>query len=120
MSCGMAVLRSLWGLAQRVRVAPEPVPLPARVAPPAPPTHPALPATATRFEQLEQAVWAHYRPVVCAAVSAALADEAAAQRAAARPLCCGQPMRRHDARAVTWRTTSVPAPFRSLWFGRAA
>jgi len=100
----MLGLRSLWGLAQRVRVAPEPVPLPDRVARPAPPTRPTLPATATRFEQLEQAVWARYRPVVCAAVSAALADEATAQRAAARPLCCGQPMRRHDARAVTWRT----------------
>ena len=104
MSCGMAVLGSLWGLAQRVRVAPEPVPRSARVAPPAPLARPTLPATAPRFEQLEQAVWARYRPVVCAAVSAALADEAAAQRAAARPVCCGHPMRRHDARAVTWQT----------------
>lgn len=104
MSCGMAVLRSLWGLAQRVRVAPEPVPRPDRVAPPAPPARPTLPATPTRFEQLEQAVWARARPDVCAAVIAALAEEAAAQRAAARAICCGQPMRRHDARAVTWRT----------------
>jgi hypothetical protein len=103
-SGGMGGLRSLWGLAQRVRVAPDPVPRPDRVAPPAPPTRPTLPATASRFEQIEQAVWARARPVVCAAVSAALAEEAAAQRAAARPICCGRPMRRHDARTVTWRT----------------
>ena len=49
MSCGMAVLGSLWGLAQRVRVAPEPVPRSARVAPPAPLARPTLPATAPRF-----------------------------------------------------------------------
>ena len=42
------------------------------------------------------------RPQVCAAVTAALADEATAQRASARPVCCGQPMRRHAARAVSW------------------
>jgi hypothetical protein len=100
----MGVLRSLWGLAHRVRVAPESVPRPDRIAPPAPPVHPTLPATATRFEQIEQTVWARHRPVVCAAVSGALADEAAAQRAEARPICCGHPMRRHDARAVTWQT----------------
>ena len=64
----------MWGLAQRVRVAPEPVLRPNRGAPPAPPVRPTLAATATRFEQLEQAVWARYRPVVCAAVRAALAE----------------------------------------------
>ena len=100
----MGAMRSLWGLVQRARVAPEPLPHPDRVAPPSPPVRPTLAATATRFEQLEQAVWAQYRPVMCAAVSAALADEAAAQRAAARAICCGRPMRRHDARGVTWQT----------------
>jgi hypothetical protein len=100
----MGVLQSLWGLAQRVRVAPEPVPRPPRVAPAAPVARPTVPATATRFEQIEQAIWGRHRPAVCAAVSAALAEEAAAQRAAARPICCGHPMRRHDARPVTWRT----------------
>ena len=100
----MRVPQSLWGLAQRVRVAPEPGLPPKRMAFPAPAVRPTLPATATRFEQVEQAVWAHYRPIVCAAVSAALADAAAVQRAAARAICCGHPMRRHDARAVTWQT----------------
>lgn len=100
----MGVRQSLWGLAQRVRVAPEPVARPAPVAPPAAPVWPTLAATATRFEAIEQAVWARYRPVVCAAVSAALADEAAAQRAQGQAICCGQPMSRHDGRPVSWRT----------------
>jgi hypothetical protein len=100
----MAALTSLWSLVRRVRVEAEPVRRPDPVAGPAPPTRPTLAATATRFEQIEQAVWARLRPTVCAAVTAALADEAAAQRAAARAVCCGQPMRRHDARAVTWGT----------------
>ena len=100
----MRGLTSLWDLARRVRVVAEPVVPLVPVAVPAPPARPVLAATASRFEQLEQAVWARMRPQVCAAVTAALADEAATQRATARPVCCGQPMRRHDARAVSWLT----------------
>lgn len=94
----------MWGLAQRVRVVPECVPYPTRMAPAPPLVRPTLPATATRFEQIEQTVWADLRPTVCAAVNAALADAVTTQRAAARPRCCGQPMRRHDARVVHWQT----------------
>ncbi|HEY6354150.1 MAG TPA: ISKra4 family transposase [Burkholderiaceae bacterium] len=100
----MRALPSLWGLVQRVRVKAEPVLRAERGSIPTTPTRPALAATATRFEHIEQAVWARWRPQVCAAVTAALTDEAAAQRAAPRPLCCGRPMRRHDARAVSWLT----------------
>lgn len=65
---------------------------------------PPLAAGASRFEQIEQAVWARLRPAVCAAVTAALAEEATAVRTRARPICCGHPMRRHDARPVSWWT----------------
>ncbi len=100
----MGALASLWSLAQRVRVVAEPPARRAVVAPPPARPRPTLAATASRFEQIEQAVWAHWRPRVCAAVIAVLADEGAAARAAARPICCGQPMRRHDARPVAWLT----------------
>ncbi len=100
----MRAWTSLWTLAQRVRVVAEPVVAAPPVPRPAPPVRPTMAATATRFEQIEQAVWAQMRPAVCAAVTAALADEAAALRTAARPICCGQPMRRHEARAVSWLT----------------
>ena len=106
----MRALTSLWTVARRVRVVAEPVVPAAPIAAPAPPARPNLAATAARFEQIEHAVWARMRPQVCAAVTAALADEAAAQRAATRPICCGHPMRRHDARAVSWLT----------WVGRVA
>lgn len=100
----MRALASLWSLAQQVRVVAETPPPREGVAPPPAPPRPTLAATPSRFEQLEQAVWARWRPQVCAAVIAALADEAAAARVAARPICCGQPMRRHDARPVSWLT----------------
>jgi len=100
----MATLTSLWSLVQRVRVVSASAPPPAPVPPRPPPAYPTLAPTATRFEQIEQAVWARLRPTVGAAITAALAEEAAAQRAAAHPICCGQRMRRHDARAVTWLT----------------
>ena len=100
----MSALASLWSLVQRVRVVAEPPPRSASVAPPPAPTRPTLAVAPSRFEQIEQAVWARWRPQVCAAVTAALVEEATTLRAGVRPLCCGQPMRRHDTRAVSWLT----------------
>jgi hypothetical protein len=99
----MRALASLWSLARRVRVVADALP-PRDVAPAPEAQRPALAATPSRFEQIEQAVWARWRPQVCAAVVAALAEEVAAVRTAARPICCGQPMRRHAARPVSWLT----------------
>ena len=100
----MRALASLWSLVQRVRVVTETPPRREVVAPSPAPLRPTLAASASRFEQIEQAVWARWRPQVWAAVVAALAEEAAAGRAAARPICCGRPLRRHDARSVSWLT----------------
>ncbi len=79
------------------RVAPRPVPV-------APPTRPRLAAQAPSFVQLEREVWDRFRPQVRAAVDAALAARATAEATAARPICCGQAMRRHDCRVVQWLT----------------
>ena len=54
--------------------------------------------------QLERDVWARFRPQVRDAVQAALDALATAEATHARPLCCGQPMRRHDCRPVQWLT----------------
>lgn len=94
----------MWSLGRRVRVAAEPRPRREVTAPSPTPTRPTLAERPSRFEQIEQAVWAQWRPQVCAAVVAALADEAAAARAATRPICCGLPVRRHDVRRVSWLT----------------
>lgn len=98
---------SVRSLIARVRVAPErPV---ARPAIPAerssvPPTHPRLADHASRFVQLERDVWDRFRPQVRDAVQATLDTLATVEATAARPLCCGQPMRRHDCRSVQWLT----------------
>ena len=99
---------TLWGLVARVRVAPAPDPLappPRAVAPPdVPPPRPRLADQASRFVQLERDVWDRHRPQVREAVQAALEALAAAEATRARPVCCGQPMRRHDCRPVQWLT----------------
>jgi hypothetical protein len=61
-------------------------------------------AHASAFVQLERDVWDQFRPQVRDAVQAALDARATAEGAQARPLCCGQPMRRHDHRPVRWLT----------------
>lgn len=100
-------LLSLRSLIARVRVAPERLvarpPTPAN-RPSAPPTRPRLADHATRFVQLERDVWDRCRPQVRDAVQAALDSLATVEATAARPLCCGQPMRRHDCRSVQWLT----------------
>ena len=73
--------------------------------PPLPP--PALAATCPSFVQLERDVLAQFRPQIREAIEAALAT-VAAQTAADPPACCGQPMRRHDRRAVGWLTWVGP------------
>jgi hypothetical protein len=59
---------------------------------------------ASRFVQIERDVWDRFRPQVRGAVQAALDTLATAEATAARPLCCGRPMRRHDRRSVQWLT----------------
>ena len=49
-------------------------------------------------------MWDRHRPQVREAVQAALDALAAAEATRARPVCCGQPMRRHDCRPVQWLT----------------
>ena len=103
----MRGLLSLRSLIARVRVAPERLvarpPMPAE-RPRAPPTRPRLADHASRFVQLERDVWDRFRPQVRDAVQAALDSLATVEETAARPLCCGQPMRRHDCRSVQWLT----------------
>jgi len=103
----MRGLRTLRSLIARVRVAPEPVvarpPRPAE-GPSAPPTRPRLADHAARFVALERDVWDRFRPQVRDAVQAALDTLATVEETAARPRCCGQPMRRQDCRAVQWLT----------------
>lgn len=93
-------------LIARVRVAPERLvarpPIPAE-RPSAPP-RPRLADHAARFVQLERDVWDRFRPQVRDAVQAALDTLATVEATAARPLCCGQPMRRHDCRSAQWLT----------------
>lgn len=98
---------TLWGLMSRVHVALSPeavVPVRAPAPADAPPPRPALAAQAPRFVQLERDVWDQWRPRVRAAVQEALDALAAAEATQARPICCGQPMRRHDCRSVRWLT----------------
>lgn len=94
-------------LIARVRVAPERLvarpSIPAE-RPSAPPTRPRLADHAARFVQLERDVWDRFRPQVRDAVQAALDTLSTVEETAARPLCCGQPMRRHDCRSVQWLT----------------
>jgi hypothetical protein len=103
----MRGLLSLRALIARVRVAPERLvgrpPIPAE-RPRAPPTRPRLADHASRFVQLERDVWDRFRPQVRDAVQAALDTLATVEETAARPLCCGEPMRRHDCRSVQWLT----------------
>ena len=50
-------------------------------------------------------MWERFRPQVRDAVQGALEALATAEATSARPICCGQPMRRHDCRRVqvlTW------------------
>jgi hypothetical protein len=54
--------------------------------------------------QLERDVWDRFRPQVRDAGQAALDARATAEATHARPICCGQPMRRHDCRPVPWLT----------------
>ena len=102
---GVPTVRSLIA---RVRVAPEPTPpLPPpipRERPSDPPARPRLADHASRFVQLERDVWDRFRPQVRDAVQGALDAFAAAEVTRARPVCCGQPMRRHDCRPVRWLT----------------
>ena len=101
----MSGVSTLWSLRTRVRVAPEPVVArPPAERPSAPPPRPRLADHASPFVQLERDVWTRLRPQVRDAVQAALDTLATAEAAAARPLCCGQPMRRHDCRSVQWLT----------------
>jgi hypothetical protein len=65
---------------------------------------PQLAERASPFVQVEREVWDRFRPQVRDAVQAALETRATADAAHARPICCGQPMRRHDARPVQWLT----------------
>jgi hypothetical protein len=101
---GLPTVRSLIA---RVRVAPEP-PVrrpPISVAPPSErPPRPHLAEHASAFVQIERDVWERFRPHVRDAVQAALAARALAEATQARPICCGRPMRRHDARPVQWLT----------------
>ena len=95
------------GLIGRVRVAPEPLVArrpSASVRPSIPPTRPRLADHASPFVQLERDVWDRFRPQVRDAVDAALEALAVAEATSARPICCGQPMRRHDQRSVQWLT----------------
>jgi len=101
---GAATVR---GLLARIRVAPEP--LIARASAPVerraePQIHPRLADQASRFVQLERDVWDRCRPQVRAAVQAELDALATAEAMQGRPICCGQPMRRHDRRPVQWLT----------------
>ena len=99
---GVPTVRSLIA---RVRVAPEPAAPPmARERPRDPLERPHLADHAARFVQLERDVWDRFRPHVRDAVQAALNALAAAEATRARPVCCGQPMRRHDCRPVQWLT----------------
>jgi len=100
---GLPTIRELIA---RVRVAPEPdAPVRAPAAPsPAPPVRPQWAAQASGFVQLERDVWDRWRPQVRGAVQAALDALATAEATHARPICCGQPMRRHDCRPVHWLT----------------
>jgi Uncharacterised protein family (UPF0236) len=101
----MSGVSTLWSLLTRVRVAPEPrVARPLTARPSAPPPHPRLADHASPFVQLERDVWTRFRPQVRAAVQAALDARATAEATSARPICCGQPMRRHDCRSVQWLT----------------
>jgi hypothetical protein len=95
------------GLIARVRVAPSPEGPVAQTPfapPPAPPPRPQLAERASRFVQLERDVWDRCRPQVRDAVQTALDALATAAATHARPICCGQPMRRHDCRPVQWLT----------------
>jgi hypothetical protein len=65
---------------------------------------PQLTDHASRFVQLERDVWERFCPQVRDAVQAALEACATAEATSARPVCCGQPMRRHDDRRVQWLT----------------
>ena len=97
---------TLWGLVARVRVALEPVAQAPRAiaASTAPPPRPRLADQASRFVQLERDVWDRHRPQVREAVQAELDALATVAATRARPVCCGQPMRRHDGRPVQWLT----------------
>ena len=114
----MRVLPTIRSLIARVRVAPSPAsgePPPRspqaqcrkrsheRLAP-APPPRPVLASQASRFVQIERDVLARFRPQLRAAVQEALEAAAAEQATAARPVCCGTAMPRHDRRPVTWLT----------------
>ncbi len=57
-------------------------------------------------------MWDRFRPQVREAVQVALETLATAEATSARPMCCGQPMRRHDRRPVQWLTWvgTVQAP----------
>jgi hypothetical protein len=100
-------LPTLWQLASRVRVAATPGPAAPPPAsprpPPPPPVRPALAATCPTFVQLERDVLAQFRPQIRQAIEAAV-GALAAQGDQDRPGCCGQPMGRHDRRAVGWLT----------------
>ena len=106
-------LPTIGSLIARVRVAPERatpvtrVPI-SRECANDPPPRPRLAAQASRFSQLERDVWDQFRPQVRAAVQAALEVLATAEATHARPVCCEQPMRRHDCRAVQWLTWVGP------------
>jgi hypothetical protein len=105
------------GLIARVRIAPSPEGPVARTpaAPPdAPPTRPQLAEHASRFVQLERDVWERCRPQVRDAVQAALDALATAEVTHARPLCCGQPMRRHDCRPVMGELVRLEARRKKL------
>jgi hypothetical protein len=100
---------TIGGLIARIRVASSPAESVARSSAPVgpatdPPRRPRLADHATRFVQLEREVWDRFQPQVRAAVQAELDGLAAAEAMQARPVCCGQPMRRHDGRPVQWLT----------------
>jgi len=95
------------GLIARVRVAPlseAPVAWGPAARPDAPPPRPPLAEQASRFVQIERDVWERFRPQVRDAVQATLDALATEEGTHARPICCGQPMRRHDCRPVSWLT----------------
>jgi len=95
------------GLIARVRVAPlseAPVAWGPAARPDAPPPRPPLAEQASRFVQVERDVWERFRPQVRDAVQATLDALATEEGTHARPICCGQPMRRHDCRPVSWLT----------------
>ncbi len=104
----MQVIASVRSLIARVRIAPSVEGRAARVAAPAPspqPVRPRLADQAPRFVEIERAVWARWRPQVRAAVQAEIEALATGE---APPVCCGQPMRRHDRRSVQWLTWVGP------------